>query len=62
MVINLLYTMLKMSFSILTSLGILRYLKLDTEQATCEILLCSECYLTLNEAKFSLSYHVLKEC
>jgi hypothetical protein len=54
--------MLKMSFSILTSLGILRYLKLDTEQATCEILLCSECYLTLNEAKFSLSYHVLKEC
>jgi len=46
---------LKINFSILVSLEILRNLKLDKEQDTCQ---CSDCYVTLNETKSTLSYHV----
>jgi hypothetical protein len=49
--------MLKINVSIHVSVRILRNLELDTEQATCQ---CSDCYVTLNEAKSTLSYHVLK--
>jgi hypothetical protein len=49
--------MLKINFIILSSLGILRNLKLDTEQATCQ---CGDCYVTLSETKSTLSYHVLR--
>ena len=49
--------MLKINFSILASLGILRNLKLDMEQATCQ---CSGCYVTLSETKSTLSYLVLR--